>query len=111
MFSSLQSHLLNLFLRPFQIQSYDCRADRWVFAPDDDPDGPLAYHGAATVGHKIYVIGGFDGENYFNTCRVYNTLNRSWHEVYLEEEELLHLLLRNNMFRYRQCIRDGVTCP
>ncbi|XP_037046810.1 kelch-like protein 10 isoform X2 [Bradysia coprophila] len=64
-----------------KIQSYDCRADRWVFAPDDDPDGPLAYHGSAAVGHKIYIIGGFDGENYFNTCRVYDTLNRSWQEI------------------------------
>lgn len=64
-----------------KVQSYDSRADRWVFSPDDDPDGPLAYHGAAVIGCKIYIIGGFDGENYFNTCRVYDTLNRSWQEV------------------------------
>lgn len=64
------------------MQSYDSRADRWVFAPDDDPDGPLSYHGAATVGFKIYIIGGFDGDSYFNTCRVYDTLNRSWQEVF-----------------------------
>lgn len=64
-----------------KVQSYDSRADRWVFAPEDDPDGPLSYHGAAAVGYKIYIIGGFDGEGYFNTCRVYDTLNRSWQEV------------------------------
>lgn len=64
-----------------KVQSYDSRADRWVFAPDDDPDGPMSYHGAASVGYKIYIIGGFDGDNYFNTCRVYDTLNKSWHEV------------------------------
>ncbi|KAJ6643055.1 Kelch-like protein 10 [Pseudolycoriella hygida] len=64
-----------------KIQSYDSRADRWIFALDEDLSRPLAYHGSASVGYKIYVIGGFDGNSYFNSCRVYDTLNKSWQEI------------------------------
>lgn len=92
------------------MQSYDSRADRWVFAPDDDPEGPLSYHGAASVGFKIYIIGGFDGENYFNTCRVYDTLNRSWQEVF-EYFDYFRNECLPDPYRYRQCIPEGATCP
>ena len=43
--------------------------------------GPRAYHGCATVNSKVYVIGGFDGMDYFNTCRCYDPLEKSWSEV------------------------------
>ena len=62
------------------IESYDTRADRWVLVETADT-GPRAYHGCATVNSKVYVIGGFDGMDYFNTCRCYDPLEKSWSEV------------------------------
>ena len=62
------------------IESYDTRADRWVVVDSADV-GPRAYHGCATINHKVYVIGGFDGMDYFNTCRCYGPVDRTWSEV------------------------------
>ncbi|XP_037046582.1 kelch-like protein 10 isoform X2 [Bradysia coprophila] len=63
------------------IQAYDTRADRWIDVPHEDPAGPRSFHGSAVVGYKIYVIGGFDGEIWFNTCRVFDALSKTWHEI------------------------------
>lgn len=46
-----------------------------------DPIGPRAYHGTAVVGFNIYVIGGFDGADYFNSCRCFNAVTKIWREV------------------------------
>lgn len=46
-----------------------------------DPIGPRAYHGTAVVGFNIYVIGGFDGADYFNSCRCFNAVTKVWREV------------------------------
>lgn len=43
--------------------------------------GPRAYHGTATIGHAIYVIGGFDGVEYFNSVRCFNPIYKEWSEV------------------------------
>lgn len=51
------------------METYDTRADRWVKVEEVDPTGPRAYHGTCVVGYEIYVIGGFDGMDYFNSCR------------------------------------------
>lgn len=63
------------------IESYDTRADRWIVVPEVDPVGPRAYHGLAVIGYNIYVIGGFDGMDYFNSCRRFNAVNKVWAEV------------------------------
>lgn len=63
------------------IETYDTRADRWINIPAEDPAGPRAYHGTAVIGHKIYSIGGYDGLEYFNTCRVFDAVKKSWKEV------------------------------
>ncbi|XP_037828637.1 kelch-like protein 10 [Lucilia sericata] len=63
------------------IETYDTRADRWVNIPADDPAGPRAYHGTAVIGYKIYSIGGYDGVEYFNTCRVFDAVKKTWKEV------------------------------
>ena len=42
---------------------------------------PRAYHGTATIDRLIYVIGGFDGMDYFNSCRVFNTETFQWNEI------------------------------
>lgn len=85
------------------VQAYDTRADRWIDVPHEDPAGARSFHvnilryminicelyeylkqGSAVVGFKVYVIGGFDGENCFNTCRFFDALNKTWQEVYCD---------------------------
>ncbi|KAG7204994.1 hypothetical protein KM043_005379 [Ampulex compressa] len=63
------------------IETYDTRADRWVKIVEVDPTGPRAYHGTAVVGFNIYVIGGFDGLGYFNSCRCFDAVTKVWQEV------------------------------
>ncbi|XP_060529923.1 kelch-like protein 10 isoform X2 [Cylas formicarius] len=63
------------------IETYDTRADRWVKVEEVDPIGPRAYHGTAVVGFNIYVIGGFDGMDYFNSCRCFDAVNKTWREI------------------------------
>ncbi|KAK5645391.1 hypothetical protein RI129_006691 [Pyrocoelia pectoralis] len=63
------------------METYDTRADRWVKIEEIDPMGPRAYHGTAVVGFNIYVIGGFDGMDYFNSCRCFDAVNKIWKEV------------------------------
>lgn len=67
------------------VQAYDTRADRWIDVPHEDTAGPRSFHGTAVVGFKIYVVGGFDGEFCFNTCRVFDALNKTWQEVCLKK--------------------------
>ena len=47
----------------------------------DHPVGPRAYHGCATVDMLIYLIGGFDGMDYFNSVRCFNPVSKEWSEV------------------------------
>lgn len=63
------------------IETYDTRADRWVNIQTEDPAGPRAYHGTAVIGYKIYSVGGYDGVEYFNTCRVFDAVKKTWKEV------------------------------
>lgn len=46
-----------------------------------DTAGPRAYHGTAVLGYCIYVIGGFDGMDYFNSCRCFDAVTKCWREV------------------------------
>lgn len=63
------------------METYDTRADRWVKVEETDPSGPRAYHGTAVVGYEIYVIGGFDGMDYFNSCRCFDAVTKTWREA------------------------------
>jgi kelch-like protein 10 len=63
------------------IETYDTRADRWSVVEEVDPAGPRACHGTAVIGFNIYVIGGFNGENYFNSVRCFNAVKKTWREV------------------------------
>ncbi|XP_071454892.1 kelch-like protein 10 [Hetaerina americana] len=63
------------------IESYDTRADRWIKVEEADPSGPRAYHGTAVLAHQIYVVGGFDGLEYFNSCRCFDAVAKAWREV------------------------------
>ncbi|XP_054715341.1 kelch-like protein 10 [Uloborus diversus] len=63
------------------IETYDTKADRWIQVPEVDPKGPRAYHKLAVIGHDIYVIGGFNGNDYFNSCRCFNAVTKKWREI------------------------------
>ncbi|OXA57496.1 kelch-like protein 10 [Folsomia candida] len=63
------------------IETYDTRADRWVRVEEVDPTGPRAYHGTVAIGFEIFVIGGFDGIDYFNSCRAFNAVTKQWRNV------------------------------
>ena len=43
--------------------------------------GPRAYHGCVTVDSLIYLVGGFDGMDYFNSVRCFNPIDKEWLEV------------------------------
>jgi kelch-like protein 10 len=63
------------------IETYDTRLDRWLKIEAVDPKGPRTFHGTAVIGFNIYVIGGFDGMFYLNTCRCFNAVTKTWREV------------------------------
>lgn len=65
------------------VETYDTRADRWTRVPEEDPAGPRGYHGTAVIGHTLYCIGGLDGAEYFNTCRKFDAVLKTWEEVIL----------------------------
>ena len=48
------------------IEAYDARADRWVNVTCEE-ESPRAYHGAAYLKGYVYIIGGFDSVDYFNS--------------------------------------------
>ncbi|KAK0055278.1 kelch-like protein 10 [Biomphalaria pfeifferi] len=62
------------------VEVYDTKADSWVVSKHHDV-GARAYHGCVTIDHCIFVIGGFDGVEYFNSCRVFNAVTKIWSEM------------------------------
>lgn len=63
------------------IETYDIKSDLWTMIFEEDSFGPRAYHGSIVMNHYIYVIGGFDGVEYFSSCRRFNTITKIWEEV------------------------------
>ncbi|XP_043911358.1 kelch-like protein 10 [Protopterus annectens] len=62
------------------IESYDVRADVWVDITWEI-ECPRAYHGVVYLKGHVYVIGGFDGENYFNSVKRFNLVERTQQDV------------------------------
>ncbi|XP_066301975.1 kelch-like protein 10 [Branchiostoma lanceolatum] len=62
------------------VETYDTRADRWVDVEPRDSH-PRAYHGIACLNQKLYVIGGFDSVEYFNSVRCFDPAKLCWSEV------------------------------
>nr|XP_037285013.1 kelch-like protein 10 [Rhipicephalus microplus] len=63
------------------VETYDTKADRWIDVHTTDPFGPCAYHKCAVVGFEIYVIGGFNGEDYYSRVRCFNAHTKEWRSV------------------------------
>ncbi|KAM8945349.1 kelch-like protein 10 isoform 2-T2 [Pelodytes ibericus] len=62
------------------IEVYDSRADRWVNVTCEE-ESPRAYHGSAYLKGFVYIIGGFDSVDYFNSVKRFDPLNKTWHQV------------------------------
>lgn len=61
------------------VETYDVRADCWLLSTDTDST-PRAYHGLCTLRGLIYMIGGFDGNEHFNTVRCFDPVSHTWKE-------------------------------
>ncbi|XP_050518446.1 kelch-like protein 10 isoform X3 [Diabrotica virgifera virgifera] len=59
------------------VETYDCKADKWLFCCDTDTS-PRAYHGLCTLNGLIYMIGGFDGTEYFNSVKCFDPVHHEW---------------------------------
>lgn len=55
------------------------RADKWFLSTNTD-SRPRAYHGLCVLNNLIYMIGGYDGKEYFNTVRCYDPILKEWQE-------------------------------
>ncbi|KAM6135475.1 kelch-like protein 10 [Pterocles gutturalis] len=62
------------------METYDACADKWVNVPCEQ-ESPLAYHGTAYLKGFIYVIGGFDSRDYFNSVKRFDPLQKTWQQV------------------------------
>ncbi|XP_025926963.1 kelch-like protein 10 isoform X1 [Apteryx rowi] len=62
------------------IETYDARADKWVNVTCQQ-ESPRAYHGAAYLKGYVYIIGGFDSVDYFNSVKRFDPLKKTWHQV------------------------------
>ncbi|XP_070566087.1 kelch-like protein 10 [Ptychodera flava] len=62
------------------VEAYDTRADRWKIVEPSDTS-PRAYHGVAVLDRMVYIIGGFDGNEYFNSCRCFDPVGKVWREI------------------------------
>jgi hypothetical protein len=54
----------------------DPATDEWTEMPQLAND--RVCHGAASVGDRIFVVGGFDGDRFARTCEVYSTTENRW---------------------------------
>ncbi|KZC09505.1 Kelch-like protein 10 [Dufourea novaeangliae] len=61
------------------VETYDTRADRWFLSVSMDAT-PRAYHGLCALNNQIYMIGGFDGNQHFNTVRCFDPVTKEWRE-------------------------------
>ncbi|XP_043677312.1 kelch-like protein 10 [Vespula pensylvanica] len=61
------------------VETYDTRADRWFLSVSTDLT-PRAYHGICALNDLIYMIGGFDGNEHFNTVRCFDPVTKEWRE-------------------------------
>lgn len=62
-----------------QIETYDRQSDCWYVVSIRDQSN-RAYHGVAVLDNIIYVIGGFDGTEYFNTMHCFDPTTYTWTE-------------------------------
>ena len=63
------------------LETYDTRADSWFKHPLLEDTVPRAYHALVSLGGLIYLMGGFDGVQYYSSTRCFNPLTQTWRDV------------------------------
>lgn len=61
------------------VETYDKKSDQWFMSNIRD-ETIRAYHGVVTLNNLIYVIGGYDGVEYFNTVHCFDPATDTWRE-------------------------------
>ncbi|XP_054271879.1 kelch-like protein 10 isoform X2 [Macrosteles quadrilineatus] len=61
------------------IETYDKRSDSWYLSHMKDQK-IRAYHGVVVLDKLIYIIGGFNGSEYFSTMHCYDPVTYKWTE-------------------------------
>ncbi|XP_071040748.1 kelch-like protein 10 [Parasteatoda tepidariorum] len=61
------------------METFDVRTERWFLSMHSD-SVPRAYHGMLWHQKRIYVIGGFDGNQCFNSVRRFDPVLHVWEE-------------------------------
>lgn len=59
------------------VETFDIRAKRWSYVMNVDKSA-RAYHRLETLKGCIYILGGFDGTQYYNTVRCYDPVLKHW---------------------------------
>ncbi|NXP50606.1 KLH10 protein, partial [Heliornis fulica] len=62
------------------METYDARADKWLNIPCQQ-ESPIAYHGTVYLKGFIYVIGGSDSLDCFNSVKRFDPLHKTWQQV------------------------------
>ncbi|XP_053094715.1 kelch-like protein 10 [Pangasianodon hypophthalmus] len=62
------------------VETYDSRMDSWMCISSAEQRA-RAYHGTVLLDDFVYIIGGFDSMEYFNTVCKFNPLDGTWNEV------------------------------
>jgi len=63
------------------IETFDPRAARWYSHPMLEDVAPRAYHGLVAHEGLIYILGGFDGTQYYNSVKRFDPVLKSWATV------------------------------
>ncbi|GIX78169.1 hypothetical protein CDAR_508851 [Caerostris darwini] len=61
------------------METFDYKTQRWFLSLNSD-SVPRAYHGMIWHQGKVYVIGGFDGNQCFNSMRCFDPVTHLWEE-------------------------------
>lgn len=59
------------------IETFDIRADKWLSSSYTDSER-RAYHGTCALNGIIYIIGGFDGNQFFNSVKRFYPITHTW---------------------------------
>jgi len=59
------------------VETFDIRSYKWNTLKLNAPS-PRAYHGLAVANKKVYLFGGYDGDEYFSAMTCYDPVARKW---------------------------------
>ncbi|CAG9531721.1 unnamed protein product [Cercopithifilaria johnstoni] len=63
------------------VEVFDVNSNKWQRVKTFEDDRRVAYHECIVINDKLYIIGGFEGSQYFNTVRCYDSKTKQWCEL------------------------------